>query len=246
MMIDTQMINTDCVAWMGQQPDQSQDIILTSPPYNLDLDYGHYRDLIPDYRHWLAQWIDQGCRLLRNTGRFIINIQPKYSDRAPYHHWIHHIMEKNRMIWYGERIWQKNNITGYRGAAGSMGRSSKPYLWYSTEYVQVFCKENLYRPCSAEQSLLTMPEQTAWAKDHIWNIAPVRQQRHPAQMPEQLVERCLKLFARRGDQVLDPFAGVGTTMRVCERLGLDSTGCEIDPDYVKSWQEARHDTKRED
>jgi len=222
----------DCVEWMSEQPAGSVDIIFTSPPYNLDINYGEYHDLITDYRAWTQRWIEQGCRLLKDTGRFIINIQPKYSDRAPYHHWIHHMMEQNSMTWYGERIWQKNNISGYRGAAGSMGRSSKPYLWYSTEYVQIFSKGDLYRPCSAEQSLLTVEEQMPWTKDHIWNIAPVRQQAHPAQMPEQLVERCLKLFARRGDLIFDPFAGAGTTMRVCDRLGLDSIGCEIDAKYV--------------
>jgi DNA modification methylase len=50
-------------------------------------------------------------------------------------------------------------------------------------------------------------------------------------MPEQLVERCLKLFARRGDIVYDPFAGAGTTLLVAQQLGLDSIGTEIDPTY---------------
>jgi site-specific DNA-methyltransferase (adenine-specific) len=76
-----------------------------------------------------------------------------------------------------------------------------------------------------------MPEQTAWAKDHIWSIAPARQKDHPAQMPAQLVERLLKLFARKGDVVYDPFAGAGTTLVVAKQLGLDSIGTEIDPAY---------------
>jgi site-specific DNA-methyltransferase (adenine-specific) len=50
-------------------------------------------------------------------------------------------------------------------------------------------------------------------------------------MPAQLVERCLKLFARLGDRVYDPFAGAGTTMVVAKELGLDSIGTEIDPVY---------------
>jgi site-specific DNA-methyltransferase (adenine-specific) len=78
-----------------------------------------------------------------------------------------------------------------------------------------------------------MPEQTAWAKDHIWNIAPARQKDHPAQMPIQLADRLLKLFARKGDIVYDPFAGAGTTMLAAKSLGLDSIGTEIDPTYCQ-------------
>jgi DNA modification methylase len=226
-----QIHQQDCMEWMQSQPAESIDIILTSPPYNFDMPYHTHKDTIKDYRTWSHAWITQAARLLTHTGRLIINIQPKFSDRLPYHHWIHHSCENNNLLWYGERIWNKNTINGYRGAAGSMGIPSKIYLWYSTEYVQFFSKGDIYRPTHRDQSLITMTEQTAWAKDHIWNIAPARQKNHPAQMPAQLVERCLKMFARKGDVVYDPFAGAGTTMLVAQKLGLDSIGTEIDPVY---------------
>ncbi len=218
---------------MKQQQEESIDIILTSPPYNFDMPYSTYKDDIKDYRSWTHEWISEACRILKNTGRFIINIQPLYSERKPYHHWIYTSMEQNKMVWYGERIWNKNTINGYRGAAGSMGIPSKIYLWYSTEYVQIFSKGDCYRPTQKDHSLISMTEQTAWAKDHIWNIAPARQKNHPAQMPSQLVERLLKLFARKGDVVFDPFAGAGTTLLTAKDLGLQSIGCEIDPDYCQ-------------
>jgi DNA modification methylase len=229
----TQIINQDCVEWMTRQADASVDIILTSPPYNFDMPYGTYKDDIIDYRSWTTAWITEAARILTHTGRLLINIQPKYSDRLPYHHWVHHSCESAGLLWYGERIWNKNTINGYRGAAGSMGIPSKIYLWYSTEYVQMFSKGDIYRPTKKEDSLITMPEQTAWAKDHIWNIAPARQKDHPAQMPIQLADRLLKLFARKGDIVYDPFAGAGTTMLAAKSLGLDSIGTEIDPTYCQ-------------
>jgi site-specific DNA-methyltransferase (adenine-specific) len=228
-----QLHNQDCLEWMQQQPDDIVDIILTSPPYNLDIDYNTYKDNINDYRSWTNSWINEATRILKPTGRFIINIQPKFSAREPYHHWIYQAMESNHMLWYGERIWNKNTINGYRGAAGSMGIPSKIYLWYSTEYVQIFAKGDCYRPTKKSDSLITLPEQTAWAKDHIWSIAPARQKNHPAQMPIQLADRLLKLFARKGDIVYDPFAGAGTTMLAAQQLGLNSIGTEIDPDYCQ-------------
>lgn len=228
-----QLHQMDCLEWMQNQPMESVDIILTSPPYNFDMPYGTYKDDITDYRSWTNAWITAATRILKPAGRLVINIQPKFSAREPYHHWIHHSCEQNNLLWYGERIWNKNTINGYRGAAGSMGIPSKIYLWYSTEYVQIFSKGDIYRPTKKEDSLIEMEEQMAWAKDHIWNIAPARQKNHPAQMPIQLADRLLKLFARKGDIVYDPFAGAGTTMFAAQQLGLDSIGTEIDSDYAK-------------
>ena len=228
-----QIHQMDCIEWMRSQPAESVDIVMTSPPYNFNRPYHTYQDDITDYRSWTAAWIGEAGRILTHTGRFIINIQPRFSAREPYHHWVYQSAEAAGLIWYGERIWQKNTISGYRGAAGSMGIPSKIYLWYSTEYVQMFSKGDIYRPTARADSLITMSEQTAWARDHIWSIAPARQKDHPAQMPAQLVERCLKLFARSGDLVYDPFAGAGTTMVVAKQLGLDSVGTEIDPDYCQ-------------
>lgn len=228
-----QVINQDCLEWMRSQPDDSIDIILTSPPYNFDMPYNSYEDRRDDYRNWLGTWIAEGSRILKPMGRFIINIQPKFSDNMPYHYWIHQHMENNAMLWYGERIWEKNAISGYRGAAGSMGIPSKIYLWYSTEYVQIFAKGDCYRPTKKTDSLITIEEQVAWARHHIWSIAPARQKHHPAQMPIQLADRLLKLFARKGDVVYDPFAGAGTTLLAAKQLGLDYIGTELDADYCQ-------------
>jgi DNA modification methylase len=60
-----------------------------------------------------------------------------------------------------------------------------------------------------------------------------RRKHHPTQLHEGLVERCLKLSTPAGGSVLDPFAGTGTVMRVCKKLGLSSTSIEIDPSYCQ-------------
>ena len=223
----------DCLEWMRQQPDDSIDIILTSPPYNFDKPYNSYKDDISDYRSWLNAWIAEGVRILEPTGRFIINIQPRFTHNEPYHYWVHSAMERVGMIWYGERIWEKNAISGYRGAAGSMGIPSKPFLWYSTEYVQIFSKTATHRPTPKADSLITIADQVSYARHHIWPIAPARQKDHPAQMPLSLADRILRLFGRRGDLVYDPFAGAGTTLLAAKNLGLDSIGTEIDPKYCQ-------------
>lgn len=226
-----ELYEQDCITWMKTQPAESVDIILTSPPYNFDMPYGTYKDDITDYRSWTTAWIAEANRVLKDRGRFIINIQPKYSTGEPYHCWVNESMEQNSMLYYGDRIWQKNSLSGYHGAAGAMGTSTKPYLWYSTEQILFYAKGDRSRPTKRTESLITIKEQVAWARHHIWSIAPAKQKDHPAQMPKELALRCLKLFARKGDVVYDPFAGAGTTMLAAKELGLDSIGTEIDPDY---------------
>jgi site-specific DNA-methyltransferase (adenine-specific) len=61
---------------------------------------------------------------------------------------------------------------------------------------------------------------------------PSRSPDHPTQKPVELVERTLRNSSRRGDAVLDPFAGSGSTLIACERLGRRCFAVEIDPRYV--------------
>lgn len=67
----------------------------------------------------------------------------------------------------------------------------------------------------------------------VWTINPQpTPEAHFATFPEALAERCIKSGSRRGDTVLDPFAGSGTTLAVAERLGRDSLGIELNPAYI--------------
>ena len=54
---------------------------------------------------------------------------------------------------------------------------------------------------------------------------------HPTQKPLQLMEWCLRLRAKKGDIILDPFAGSGTTLVAAQNLGFEYIGCEINKDY---------------
>lgn len=56
---------------------------------------------------------------------------------------------------------------------------------------------------------------------------------HPTQINEKLIERCIKLSTAEGDRVLDPFGGTGTVLRVCKRIGRQSTSFEISPSYCE-------------
>lgn len=67
-----------------------------------------------------------------------------------------------------------------------------------------------------------------------------RRKYHPTQLHEGLVERCVKLSTRQGDRVIDPFAGTGTTLRVCDRIDRRSTLIEFDRTYCDKIAEESH------
>lgn len=69
---------------------------------------------------------------------------------------------------------------------------------------------------------------------NVWKMSPANSTlKHFAMFPEALPERCIKAGSREGDTILDPFCGAGTTLLVASKLGRNSIGIEINPEYVK-------------
>lgn len=86
---------------------------------------------------------------------------------------------------------------------------------------------------------ITAEEFKAWTTAH-WAIAPEHRMKrfgHPAMFPEQLAERIIRLFSYRGDTVLDPYNGAGTTTTVAKRLGRSFLGIDISPKYCDTARE---------
>jgi site-specific DNA-methyltransferase (adenine-specific) len=76
----------------------------------------------------------------------------------------------------------------------------------------------------------------------VWQFSQVhycnqKRQNHPTQKPEGLIERMVLASSDEGDLVLDPFAGSGTTLRVCQQLKRKGIGIEINPEYVLMTEE---------
>lgn len=216
-------------------PDNCVDIVLTSPPYNFGLDYENHcdTDKWEDYFNRLYEIFDECVRVLKYGGRIIVNVQPLFSDYIPTHHLISKYLFDAGLIWKGEILWEKNNYNCKYTAWGSWKSPSSPYLKYTWEYLEVFCKGELKKKGLSENIDITDEEfkQFVIAK---WSIAPERKMKefnHPAMFPEKLVERCLKLFSFKGDIVLDPFNGAGTTTVVANKLNRKYIGIDISKEY---------------
>ena len=73
----------------------------------------------------------------------------------------------------------------------------------------------------------------AMCTDDVWQITPTASKHHPAPFPLKLVENCVLLATEKGDTVLDPFNGIGTTGVACKKHGRNYIGIDIDSDYIK-------------
>ncbi len=218
-------------------PDNSVDIVFTSPPYNFGLEYASEADdkKWENYFAKLFKIFDECIRVLKYGGRIIVNVQPLFSDYIPTHHILGNYFMQKKMIWKGEILWEKNNYNCKYTAWGSWKSPSNPYLKYTWEFLEIFSKGTLKKEGQRENIDITAEEFKQWVIAK-WSIAPEREMKkwgHPAMFPEKLVERALKLFSFKGDLVLDPFNGVGTTTAVAKKLGRKYLGIDISEEYCR-------------
>lgn len=222
---------------LKQLPDNCIDLIFTSPPYNFGLDYSNSEDGISwnSYFDKLFRIFDECIRVLKYGGRIIVNIQPLFSDYIPTHHIISNFFISRKLIWKAEIIWEKNNYNCKYTAWGSWKSPSNPYLKYTWEFLEVFCKGSIKHNGKKESADISADEFKKWTIAK-WEIPPEMRMKefgHPAMFPEELAERVIKLFSFKGDIVLDPFNGVGTTSVVAKKLGRIYVGIDISEKYCR-------------
>ncbi|NLY85648.1 MAG: site-specific DNA-methyltransferase [Tissierellia bacterium] len=238
---ENKIICADSLQLLKKLPDNCIDIIFTSPPYNFGLDYDTHNDTArwDEYFDMLFAIFKECIRVLKYGGRFVVNVQPLYSDYIPIHHIIGNFFIQNKMIWKGEILWEKNNYNCKYSSWGSWKSPSSPYLKYTWEFVEVYCKGDLKKKGDKENIDITAEEFKSWVVAK-WSIAPERNMKeygHPAMFPEQLAERVLKLFSYQNDVVLDPFNGAGTTTVVAKKTGRRYLGIDISEEYCKIAQD---------
>ncbi|MDE2766238.1 MAG: site-specific DNA-methyltransferase [Chloroflexota bacterium] len=225
---------------LKQLPDNCVDLVFTSPPYNFGLGYeGADAELRGDAMDWEAYFaklfrvFDECVRVLKFGGRIAVNVQPLFSDYIPSHHVISNYFMAKRLIWKGEILWEKNNYNCKYTAWGSWKSPASPYLKYTWEFVEVFAKGNLKKEGAPSDADIDADSFKEWVSAK-WSIAPERRMRefgHPAMFPEELARRVMLLFSFRGDVVLDPFAGVGTTCVAARAVNRRYLGVDVAPEY---------------
>ncbi len=215
-------------------PDGSIHLMVTSPPYNAQKEYD--QDLTLDqYLELLWRVWQETYRVLVPGGRACINIANL--GRKPYLPMHSFIIEQMREIGFlmrGEIIWNKAASASPSTAWGSWMSASNPVLRDVHEYILVFSKEGFRRPQGERENTIGKEDFLAWTKS-VWDFPAVQARKigHPAPFPIELPHRCIQLYTYKGDVVLDPFAGSGSTCLASKQDSRHFVGYEIDPDYCQ-------------
>ncbi len=238
---ENQIICGDSEEVLKRLPDNCVDLVFTSPPYNFGLDYENHKDGTDwnAYFDKLFAVFKECIRVLKYGGRIIVNVQPLFSDYIPIHHIISNFFMENKLIWKGEILWEKNNYNCKYTAWGSWKSPSNPYIKYTWEFLEIFCKGDLKHQGDRSKADISSDEFKKWVYAK-WSIAPERNMKeygHPAMFPEKLVEQALKLFSFENDVILDPFNGVGTTTKVAKQFNRRFIGIDISEEYTKKAKE---------
>ncbi len=233
---------------MTEIEDKSVSLVVTSPPYNIDIKYGNkhkngrvieskgtkYKDKLneEEYRQLLKKVFEECKRVLKDNGSIWINIKNRCKDGI--------IIPPFWILDYFKDMFLKNIIIWNFDWGGSTNKRFSPRY----EYVFWFTKKkddyifNLdeikipalnYRPDRFKSQWKNPTD--VWYLQMVSGNYPERTS-HPAQYPEELIERIIKVASNEKDIVLDPFMGSGTTARVAKDLKRNYLGYDTNKEYI--------------
>lgn len=214
----------------------SVDLIVTSPPYNLNINYNSTEDgmTYSKYLEFSEKWLAKAYQVAKSDGRFCLNI-PLDKNKGGQQSICADLTNVAKNIGWKYQstiIWNEGNISR-RTAWGSWLSARAPYVIAPVEVIIVLYKES-WRKLNLGNSDIERREFIDWTNG-IWTFQGESKKKigHPAPFPIELPKRCIKLFSYTGDVILDPFLGSGTTLIASHTLKRNGIGVEIDPTYCE-------------
>ncbi len=217
--------------------DDSVDLVVTSPPYNVDIQYNSHKDDVSyaEYLEFSQQWMSCCFNWLKEDGRFCLNIpldknkggqQSVGADLTT-------IAKQIGFHYHSTIIWNEGNISR-RTAWGSWKSASAPYVIAPVELIVVLYKEKWKKTSGSKVSDIERDEFMDWTNG-LWTFNGESKKRigHPAPFPIELPRRCVKLFSYVDDLVLDPFCGSGTTLLAAVANQRRGVGIDVDKKYCE-------------
>jgi site-specific DNA-methyltransferase (adenine-specific) len=248
-IIDNQsLILGDCLEVIKTFEDKSMDLVITSPPYNIGINYNEYKDTksLNEYLNWLNKIFIEIKRVLKDNGSIFLNVGSTNTNP-----WVsidvlsalrNLFILQNNIKWIKSISVDKDNIFGHFNPVNSKRYLNNTYedIFHLTKTGDVeLDRKAIGVPYKYKVNLKgTTITDDMRCRGNTWFIPyktiHSKSQRgdHPAVFPEEVVRRCIKLHGYNKDTtVLEPFLGSGTTLMVTRELKCKGTGIEIDKKY---------------
>ena len=220
-------------------------LVVTSPPYNVDRGYESYLKSATEYWNMVWEVLELTAPLVSPFSMVAINFADKYANAKEYGrpleisyipNYIWKMKQLDFDLW-ARIIWNKNRLPdGARHITSKSRFEGQMRICPDWEYIFIWRKRGEGKP-PKKQITMTKEQWKLWSKG-VWSIDPVR--RNPlvdntklAIFPDELPRRLIEMYTARGDIVLDPFCGTGTTVKVARRLGRIGIGIEKNPTMLE-------------
>jgi DNA modification methylase len=232
-------------------PDESVDLVFTSPPYyNARPDYSDFVSY-EAYLDKIGRVVAECHRTLHEGRFFVMNVAPvlirrskrsESSRRIAVPFDMHRLFVERGFDFVDDIVWVKPEGAGWATGRGRRFAADRNPLQYKavpvTEYVLVYRKRT---DRLIDWHIRTHPDPDVversrihgeYERTNVWKITPAHSKLHPAVFPVELAERVIRYYSFEHDVVLDPFAGIGTVGEAASRLGRRWVLSELDPGYV--------------
>jgi site-specific DNA-methyltransferase (adenine-specific) len=248
----------NCIPAMRALPEESVDLVVTSPPYNLGIKYKNYKDTKTrtDYLDWCKEWAKEIRRVLKSNGSFFLNLGACPSNPLIPHELVVEF-KRNLFTLQNTFHWIKSiTIVTKEGEQVSAGHfkplHSHRYVNDCHEYVFHLTKDGetpldrlaIGVPYSDKSNIKRWAHTKGrdlrcrgnnWFIPYKTIVSRSKERPHPATFPTELAVNCIKVHGVRPDLVmLDPFLGIGHSALAAKQCGIGKfIGFDIDPDYVE-------------
>jgi len=240
----------DAVQWLRSLDAHSVDLIVADPPYGGNSVHWDKFASLDEYASWCDVWLAECHRVLKRQGTcfvcgwsenlaYLKVLGDKY---FPHCRWLVWFYRNKQAAWRTDWGRAHESILHFR--------SAKPFQFNQDDVRVPYNAHTQRYPQHTQAPSSVFGARNAGKNGHVWEPHPLgakpkdvfeisilnngmaESTKHPTQKPEELVRRLVQACSNRGDLVVDPFGGAGTTYVVCEKLERRWAGVELEEDYV--------------
>lgn len=246
--VSSHILEADCLEVLPALPEGCIDLIHTSPPYNINKAYSGISDSkgTNEYREFIGRVAEECFRVLKPSGSFFFQVGYSESDGSGREILPIDYLTYENFRQAGFRLWDRIvwHYFGGMSFTRKFKNSHEVILWWVkpgaqglAPFFDVNAVREEARSYDKRNNLWGRNPGNVWLEDRVAFGGLRRSTSHIAVYPESIAERVVRACSRRGEVVLDPFAGSGTTPTVARSLGREWIGIELSPTYA---EEAAH------